>query len=134
MNTVTISGFLGKAAESKTLPSGKTVTNLTFAHTPREKRGDEWVDGETIWFKVPVWDDLPAVMFDKGTRVVVTGQLNIEFYEKEGETRQNLVIKNATVGIVHRFNQSTATSAVNDDWAVPASNAPAYEQGEDIPF
>jgi single-stranded DNA-binding protein len=63
-------------------------------------------------------------MFDKGTRVIVSGQLNQRSYEHEGATRVNLEIKNATVGIVHRFNanKTETASATNDDWAVPPSD------------
>ena len=117
MNTITIDGFLGKAAETRTTASGKHVTNLTVAHTPREKRDGEWVNGETIWFIVPVWDDLPAIMFDKGTRVTVTGQLTQRSYEHEGTTRVNLEIKNATIGIIHRFNKpETNVSRETTQW------------------
>jgi single-strand DNA-binding protein len=117
MNTITIEGFLGKPAEARITASGKHVTNLTVAHTPREKRDGEWVNGETIWFIVPVWDNLPAIMFDKGTRVTVTGQLTQRSYEHEGVTRVNLEIKNATVGIVHRFNKTEPTPPQTTEWS-----------------
>jgi single-strand DNA-binding protein len=122
MNTITIDGFLGKSAEVRQTKSGKTVTNLTLAHTPREKRDGEWIDGETLWFKIPVWDDLPPIMFDKGTRVIVSGVLHQESYEHEGEKRVTLVIKYATVGIVHRLNaNSDNATPVTDDWAMPVN-------------
>ena len=123
MNNITISGFLGRESEVRTTKTGKTVSNLTVAHTPREKRGDEWVDSETVWLKVSVWDDLPPIMYAKGTRVVVSGQLNVETFEKKGVTRQNLVVKNATVGLVHKFNTNTPVTAtvtepvLTDPWA-----------------
>jgi single-strand DNA-binding protein len=126
MNTITIEGFLGAAAESRLTSSGKYVTNLNVAHTPREKRDGQWVDGETIWFIATVWDDLSANIFEKGTRVVVAGQLFQRSYEHEGTKRVNLEIKNASVGVVYRTNAngssgSATVSAVNDDWAMPVN-------------
>ena len=128
MNNITISGFLGRESEVRTTKTGKTVSNLTIAHTPREKRGDEWVDSETVWLKVSVWDDLPPIMYPKGARVVVSGHLNVETFEKDGVTRQNLVVKNATVGLVHKFNTNTPTPVVETPATDPWASAPMNEE------
>jgi single-strand DNA-binding protein len=52
---VTVKGNLGSDPELKYVKTGRGDTALvtfSLAHTPRERKGDEWVEGETIWFRV----------------------------------------------------------------------------------
>lgn len=122
MNNITITGNLGKDVEVRFTKSGKPVSSLTVAHTPREKVNNEWQDGETLWFKVTVWEELPDVMFAKGVKVIVTGALKKETYEKDGQQRETLAITADTIGIVYRPQvqqennfKPTATPSVNDE-------------------
>ena len=128
MNNITISGNIGMKAQTRVTKTGTSWTTLTVAHTPREKRDGEWVDGETLWFKVVVWADLPESLYDKGQSVVVTGQLAQETYEKDGEKRVSLVIKAATIGVQHIVKEAKSTQ--NDPWSQPAQT----EWPESAPF
>ena len=135
MQTITITGNLGKPVSIKTLPSGKTITNLSVASTPRVKQNGEWADGETIWFSVSIWGSLPEAAFPVGSSLLITGQLTQRSYEKDGVTRQALNINADTVAIVYRPVQpdqttetiTPATSTVAD-WGssltTSADNAP----------
>ena len=109
--------------------NGNAVTTLALAHTPREKRDGEWVDGETLWFKVTVWADLPEALFDKGQKVIVSGELGQETYEKDGEKRTSLIIKAATVGVTHTVKQAT-----NDAWPVTTATDWPAPANESAPF
>ena len=132
MNYITITGNLGRPAETRTTKNGNAVTTLALAHTPREKRDGEWVDGETMWFKVTVWADLPEALYTKGQRVIVTGELGQETYEKDGEKRVSMIIKAATVGIQHVVKD---TSPANDPWSnQPAQTEWANPVNESAPF
>jgi single-strand DNA-binding protein len=100
--TITITGNLGKPAQVRQLPSGKTITNLSVGHTPRIKQNGEWTDGETIWFSVSVWGSLPEILFTTGASIMATGTLIQRSYDKDGEKRQALQIDDAVVALTHR--------------------------------
>jgi single-strand DNA-binding protein len=130
-NHITITGNLGRDAEVRYTKSGKPVSSFSMGHTPRVKSGDEWVDGETLWFKVTVWDNLPEIIFTKGAGVIVTGELRQESWENEaGETRTGLTIVASSVGLIHRVMPLPETTAPSAQvW--PAAN---YIPNEDTPF
>ena len=115
--TITLIGNLGADAETRTLPSGTTLTTLNVAHTPREKKNGEWTDGETMWFRVTVWSELPALVYAKGARVIVAGTLSQNTYTaKDGSIKTSLEVKADSVGITHRIvhENDVATTAVFD--------------------
>lgn len=140
MQTITITGNLGKSVSIKTLPSGKTISNLSVASTPRVKQNGEWVDGETMWFSVSIWGSLPEAAFPVGANLLITGQLSQRSYEKDGVTKQALNINADSVAIVYRPvqpdqlasqitdpNQATRAS----DWG---SNLTASADLDNAPF
>jgi single-strand DNA-binding protein len=116
MNTITITGHLGKPVEVRQTKSGKDVSTLTLAHTPREKVGGEWKDGETMWISVTVWEALPEVVFDKGVKVIVTGSLLQRSYEVNGEKRTQLVINADTVAAVFKHGNPIAGGNKVSSW------------------
>jgi single-strand DNA-binding protein len=99
---ITVTGNLGRDAEVKETKSGKTYTVLSVGHTPREKRNDEWVDGETMWFRVTFWGELLPVLFPVGVSVMVQGKFKQESYEKDGVLKTSLAITADTVALVQR--------------------------------
>jgi len=110
-NQITVTGYLGRPAETRITKTGRPVTTLTLAETPREKKDGDWVDGQTIWFKVTLWDSLPEVVYDKGAKVIVTGSLRKEVYEVDGVTKESLVILADSVGICHRITERPVPQA-----------------------
>jgi single-strand DNA-binding protein len=76
---VTIKGNLGSDPELKYVKTARGDTALvtfSLAHTPRERKGDEWVEGETIWFRVTTWGEKARFMLmrlRKGDSVLVQG-------------------------------------------------------------
>ena len=57
---VTITGNLTDDPELKFTPNGHPVANFRLAVTARVKDGDTWRDGETSFFRVNVWRQLPS--------------------------------------------------------------------------
>ena len=106
MTHVAFEGNLIRDPELRFTPDGKAVTNFTVAVSSRKKVGDQWQDGDSIFYQCAVWGQ-PAENFVasalKGTRVVVIGVLNPENYEKDGETRQSLKVNVDSVGLSTRF-------------------------------
>lgn len=130
--TITVIGNLGSDAETKTLPSGKTITNLNLAYTPRTKRGNDWVDGETMWFRVTSWEELPSLVYCKGVKVIVTGALTKSSYTaKDGTQKESLEINADTIGVVSKVE--TREKANVDPWANAPTIASATELA-DMPF
>lgn len=79
MNRINVLGYLGKKPELRETKEGKKVTNLNVASTEREK---------TAWIEVAVWGTMAencVKYLDKGSQVLVHGNLVQNAYEKEGK-------------------------------------------------
>jgi single-strand DNA-binding protein len=104
---VTVVGNLGSDAEFRKTPKGTPVTSFNIANTPRKSINGEWVNGDTTWFRVFVWNyDAAgtANLLRKGDKVLVTGRLQISKYTtKDGEERQSLEINADSVGLVPKY-------------------------------
>ena len=101
---VTVTGNLGTDAQFRKTPNGTPVTTFNIANTPRKNKNGEWIDGDTQWFRVFVWNyDAAgtAVALKKGDKVIVTGRLQVDTYvDKEGKERTSLEINADGVGVV----------------------------------
>lgn len=89
---ITIVGNLAGDPELRFINSGAAVVNFTVASTPRrfDKSKNEWVDGETLWSRCSLFGTAAenvAETLTKGVRVVVTGNLVMRSYDKDGEKR-----------------------------------------------
>ena len=104
---VTVVGNLGSDAEFRKTPKGTPVTSFNIANTPRKSVNGEWVNGDTTWFRVFVWNyDAAgtANLLRKGDKVLVTGRLQISKYTtKDGEERQSLEINADSIGLVPKY-------------------------------
>ncbi|HEX8108524.1 MAG TPA: single-stranded DNA-binding protein [Kofleriaceae bacterium] len=102
---ITIVGNIGKdAPELRFTGTGVPVCVFSVADTPRilDKNKQEWVDGETTWYRVNCWRDLAQNVAEglaAGTRVIVTGSVrNRKYQDKEGNDRFSLEIEADAVG------------------------------------
>ena len=104
---VTVIGHLGADALFQKTPKGTPVTSFNLANTPRKQVNNEWVDGDTTWFRVFVWNRDAAghaVALKKGDKVTVTGRLSLNLYtDKEGNQRHSLEINADTVGVIPKY-------------------------------
>ena len=113
---ITVIGNLGADAEFKKTPKGTPVTSFNLANTPRKQVNNEWIDGETTWFRVFVWnrDAAGATILRKGDKVVVTGRFSLDSYEdREGNKRTTLQINADTVGVVPKYLPEPVTPHMN---------------------
>ena len=91
MNQIFISGNIGSDVQTKEV-KGYKITSFSLAHTPRKKSGNEWVDGETIWFRVVIWGEkgeAVAGAYAKGSSVTVTGSFNVSSYTAKDGTQKS---------------------------------------------
>lgn len=127
MATIEVTGNAGSDVELKFINGVRgdfAVANFSLAETPREKKGDEWVDGETIWWKVSVTGPLAESLADaplKGTRLFVKGDLkSFEYKGKDGSMKQGFEIRAKVVAQVftqkRKAQTTTSTQAGDDSW------------------
>lgn len=112
--TITLTGNVTGDAELRFTPSGHAVANLSVAVNPRDKQGDQWVDGEPNFYRVAAWKDLAenvAESVRRGDRVTVVGRLRVREYEHNGEKRTSLDVTADSVALDLRFHTARATKA-----------------------
>lgn len=103
MNTITIVGNAGKPIELKYGQSG--LAQGTFSVATTSGKDDKKV---TVWHNVTVFGQMAehaAASIEKGSRVIVTGKLDISSYEnKEGVKVWTTKILADEIGLTMRFN------------------------------
>lgn len=106
---VTVKGNLGSDPELKFVKTARgdtAILNFSVAYTPRERKGDDWVEGETIWLKVALWGEKAETYADhleKGSTVLVSGSMKqTTFKGKDGTDKTVMEINASDIGIVPR--------------------------------
>ncbi len=149
VNKVIIVGNLGRDPETRYLPSGEAVTNISVATT------DTWKDkasGEkkeaTEWHRVSFFGRLAEIAGEylkKGSQVYVEGSLRTrKWQDKEGKDRYTTEIRGDTMQMLgSRAGAGEARAAPAEPRgeasakAAPASKKPAGkfdDMEDDIPF
>ena len=95
-NFVQIIGNVTRDPELRFTPTGAAVCSFGIAWTPRKKTDNGWEDGEASFFNCSAWRDLGeniAASINKGTRVIVTGQVTSRDWEdRDGNKRTSIEI------------------------------------------
>jgi len=105
MARVEVKGNVGTDAEIKFIKGANgefAVTSFSLAETPRERKGTEWVDGETVWYRISISgkDAESATEIKKGDKVTVIGKLKVSTYQaKDGTTKVGIEIKAEEWGV-----------------------------------
>lgn len=141
--TLTVCGNATADAELKFLPNGAAVCSWTLACTPRVKKNDQWIDGDTVFYRCSAWRQQAencAETITKGSRILVHGRFKVREYEKDGQTRTSVEIDVEHVGPELRYatarinkisRQGGDTSGGFDDaW----TSKPSPSTTEDPPF
>lgn len=127
---MTIVGRLTRDPELRFTPSGKPVCSFGLAASDRTKDGDAWVDRDTTFFDVVVWDRLGENVADqchKGEEVVVVGKMRQREYEnKEGRTVRVFEVVASHVGASLRWAPVGAGAAAPRAGGVDEGDAPPF--------
>lgn len=132
INKVILIGNLGRDPETRYMPSGGAVTNVTVATSESWKDKDGQRQERTEWHKVVFFNKLAEIAGEylkKGSKVYVEGSLRTRSYDKDGQ-------KHYTTEIVANEMQmldgkAGGASGAEDDhgFDVPAERAPAPRSG-----
>ncbi|MDQ1363604.1 MAG: single-strand DNA-binding protein [Pseudomonadota bacterium] len=139
INKVILVGHLGKDPETKYMPSGGAVTNITLATSEswKDKTSGEKQE-KTEWHRVVFFNKLAEIAGEylkKGSQVYVEGSLRTRKWQKDGQDHY-------TTEIVASEMQMLGGKPGGGDYASSASpgrtsgaaSAPAQPAGMDAPF
>ena len=138
VNKVILIGNLGRDPETRYMPNGEAVTNVTIATTESWKdKGSGERQEKTEWHRVVVWGktaEALAAFLTKGRAVYVTGKIAYREYEKDGQKRFTTEIRAERVILLgHKAHTEAQGQA--------AASAPRKRQhtavtvsDDDIPF
>lgn len=112
-------GRVGIIEEIKELANGNCVVNFSVAETPRVKKGNDWVDGTTIWTNIAIFGDEARNLHRSvkpGTPVVVIGTRQAREYTvkdtNEKRIIQSIVAEQVAIAIT-KFNYVEGVGNVN---------------------
>lgn len=133
MNSISISGNIGKDCEIRQLPNGDSVAQFSVADSQGK-------DKPTIWWRASLFgkraDSLSPYLL-KGQQVTVIGQVTEREYTKDGETKKAMEIRVTDVALQGKSaNQSDSQPAQRPAAPRPAARppAPAQSSGFDADF
>jgi single-strand DNA-binding protein len=139
--TMTVEGFVANEPRLNTTGNGKSVISVTVPHQ-RSKRQDDgtWErQGETTWTEATFWEeqaDLIAQQVTKGTAVIITGDPEVQTYEKrDGTTSAKVVLRFPTLGIVPRAQRQGGQGGGGNAWGgqQQSGGQPWAQQGAQQP-
>jgi single-strand DNA-binding protein len=147
VNKVILIGNLGADPESRTTPSGMTITTLRLATNERRKdrQSGEWTE-ETEWHRVKLFDRLAETAREylrKGSQVYIEGAIRTDkWQDKDGNDRYTTEIIGRDLQMLGGRPGGDAPAARDGGWGrarEPAASSPAPGRAEepfedDIPF
>lgn len=149
VNKVILVGNLGNDPDTRYLPDGNAVTNISVATSKSWKDRDSGQTNErTEWHRVVFFRRLAEIAGEylkKGSKVYIEGELRTRMYEKEGQKHYSTeIIANEMQMLDSRgdmgaseggFNQPQARDESSSSNAAPAFDSPPPEDfNDDIPF
>ena len=106
---ITVRGNVGTEPELKFSKNNLAFATFSVAYTPRTKKDDQWVDGETMWFRVVQFGTKAEATVDtikKGDAVLVSGDMKQSTYtDKEGKEKTSMEITVKDVGLIPKFGK-----------------------------
>ncbi len=129
INEVTLRGKLGRDAETRSTPTGKSVTTLSVATCERRKNvSGAWENGPTTWHKVTVWGAPEAIASaQKGTTVQVRGRYESRSWEDKTGAKQVSYEVNALDVVILADDRPRQDAPPSKPWQ-PSGQAPGGAQ------
>lgn len=136
VNSVTLSGNLGRNADLKYTQKGTAVSNFSIAVTEKFSSGDD----KTHWFTCVLWGKLAEAVSQyllKGAKVTVQGKLEVQEYEdKQGNKRSKTQVIVSNLDIHSSIGAPQSFEAAPNQTSQPykAPETPTTFADDDIPF
>ena len=127
-NSVTVSGNVVRDPELRFTNNNKAVCEFTVAWNQMARDGQE---KKAHFFDCVAWEKMAESVSEnarRGQRVTVTGRLNFESWEKDGQKRNkvNLVVED--VGMSLKFKDSGVPDAVASTAAAVKTVQAAFDE------
>lgn len=108
---IRVKGRVGTDPEIKFVTQEQIpLATFSLAYTPRSRKGSEWVDGETMWFRVARFGKGAEAIADaikKGDEVLVIGSVKQSTYQgKDGTDKTSLEITATEIALVPRIGNT----------------------------
>jgi single-strand DNA-binding protein len=117
---ITVKGNVGSDPEIKFVKNNLPLVTFSVAYTPRTKQGEQWIDGETMWFRVTQFGEKAEHLMDsikKGDQVLVKGSMKQSTYQaKDGSEKTSLEINATDIGIVPKPSKGVSRPAEVPSW------------------
>ena len=118
VNRVIIIGNVGQDPETRYLPSGEAVTNLSVATSEswNDKNSGERKD-RTEWHKVVAFGKLAEIISEyarKGSKIYLSGSLRTRKWEKDGQTHYTTEIVAKEMQLLDRKEAQPAEVGFSD--------------------
>ncbi len=127
-NKVILMGNLTRDVETRTTPSGQTVSNFSLAVTRSWKGQDGQTQDQTSFINCVAWGkvgEIIAQYVQKGAPLLVSGRLDQRSYEdKDGNKRQAVEV------VVEDFN--FVGGGRGEGGNAPTGNAPSNNRSKDV--
>jgi single-strand DNA-binding protein len=113
MIQTTLLGRLGADPETKKIADGKTLTSVRVA-------ADTFAKGEkrTVWVRAAVFGkrgEAMAAHVKKGDQIMLTGNLYVDEYEKDGQRRYSVELANADFSFIAGAKTGTTATSTPED-------------------
>ncbi len=129
-NKVILMGNLTRDVETRTTPSGQTVSNFSLAVSRSWKGQDGQTQEQTSFINCVAWGkvgEIIAQYTSKGTPLLVSGRLDQRSYEdKDGNKRQAVEV------VVEDFNFIGGSRGDDAGASAPRSNSPSNAKSKDV--
>jgi single-strand DNA-binding protein len=107
---IKVKGRVGNDPEIKFVTQEQLpLVTFSLAYTPRSRKGNEWVDGETMWFRVAQFGKRAEAIADsikKGDEVLVLGTVRESKYQgKDGSDKTSLEITATEIALIPRLQK-----------------------------
>ena len=127
-NTVTVSGNVVRDPELRFTNSNKAVCEFTVAWNQMARDGQE---KKAHFFDCVAWEKMAESVAEnarRGQRVTVTGRLNFDSWEKDGQKRNKVNIVVEDVGMSLKFKDSGVPDAVASTAAAVETVQAAFDE------
>ena len=119
MNQIVLIGHLTADPTTRATPNGVTVCSFTIGVT--RSRKDQNGEKLSDFFRINTWRqtaDFCGKYLTKGSKVVVTGELNLNSYKgKDGQTRYSLDVQADKVeNLTEKPKEQKPTQPNSDEW------------------